>query len=98
MKLLRIFLVVYACLVILGGFILFQHAKSIGYLFLASYLLINASIIIAGVIFEKGRYKSHSITGERTNERFIDSSSGKLMEVFYNPKTGERSYQEVSLK
>jgi len=101
MKLLRIFLVIYACLYILGGILFFQHAKGIGYLLLASYLLINASAIIVGVLFEKGRYKAHSITGEgwqRTNERFVDQSSRKLMEVYYNPKTGERSYREVNSK
>ncbi len=30
---------------------------------------------------------------ERTTERFIDPTSGRLMRVFIDPRTGERRYQ-----
>ncbi len=101
MKLLRVFLVSYAILSIIGAVLLFQHTRSGWYLLIVCYLLINAFIILVGIIFEKNRYepKSGAKVGWRpTNERFIDQSSGKLMEVYYNPKTGERKYQEVNSK
>ncbi len=97
MKFLRIFLIVYACVCILVSIILFQQAKGGWNLLLAGYFLVNSIIIIAGSLFER-RYKSKGIlkTGwQRTGERFIDQSSGKLTEVIYNPKTGERKYLEV---
>jgi hypothetical protein len=31
---------------------------------------------------------------EKTNEQFLDDASGKLVEVWYNSKTGERRYIE----
>lgn len=99
MRFLRIFLVIYACLYLIGGIILFQHAKGLGNFLLPGYLFINATIIIVGTLFEKKRYKAKSLqkTGwKRTDERFIDQTSGKLMEVRYNAKTGERDYVEVT--
>src|SRR5947209_6429811 len=101
MRFLRIILVIYATMYIIGGVILFQHAKGFSNFLLAGYLLVNSFILIAGTIFERKRYKSNSLqkTGwQRTGERFIDHTSGKLMEVSYISKTGERDYREVNSK
>lgn len=95
MRLLRISLVVYACVCIIGGIILLQQAKEGWNLLIAGYLLVNSMIIIVGILFERNRYKSNSLpkTGwQYTGERFIDQSTGKVIEVLYHPKTGKRNY------
>jgi len=55
--------------------------------------------LLLGTVFE-GRYRprvpSSSDGWEPTGERFVDPGSGKLVDVVYNPKTGEREYKEVS--
>jgi hypothetical protein len=95
MKYLRIILVVYALASIVGALFLIIELSNFLY---ALYLLISAAVAIAGSVFESKRYKPESNQEEgwqKTGERFVDDSSGKLMEVYYNPKTGERSYREV---
>lgn len=52
------------------------------------------ALILLGTLFER-RYRTHRAAGsawESTAERFIDPTSGKLVEVRYNPQTGERAY------
>lgn len=63
----------------------------------AIYLFIEGGILIIAVLFEPWRYlpsvnrnKGH---WQATGERFVDPTSGKLVEVFYNPETGERDYR-----
>ena len=51
-------------------------------------------LILIGTFFE-GRYRAARATGtgwQTTGERFIDPTSGQLVEVRYNPQTGERAY------
>jgi hypothetical protein len=54
--------------------------------------------LLLGTLFE-GRYRPRvrSSTGsfEPTGEKFIDPGTGKLVDVVYNPKTGEREYKET---
>jgi hypothetical protein len=59
-------------------------------------------IIIIGTLFERWRYTQ---TGrppngrwQPTGERFSDPSTGKNMEVFYDPDSGERRYVEQGNK
>jgi hypothetical protein len=62
--------------------------------------LLGAGLILTlGVIYERVRYKS--IAGRRpgpdwqaTGERFVDPASGKLVEVYFRPASGERMYVE----
>jgi hypothetical protein len=65
----------------------------------AGYLVINGVILIAGLLFERHRYKPpvDRATGDwqPTGERFIDPASGQVLEVRYNAKTGERDYVPV---
>lgn len=99
MRLLRIILVIYALLIIIGGVTLLHYVRGTWwYILVTAYILINASVLFYGALFERKRYIQKSNTKEgwqKTNERFTDPSTGKLMEVHYNPKTGERRYQEV---
>ncbi len=61
-------------------------------------LFVFGALIVASLIFE-GRYRRNRMPSatppwEPTGERFMDPSSGKLVQVYYNPKTGERVYRE----
>lgn len=54
-------------------------------------------LLLFALVVEHWRYKP--MTGRspgagwvRTNERFVDPESGKLVTVFYQPSTGERRY------
>ena len=58
---------------------------------------IFGALVLIGTIFE-GHYRSQRATGrgwQTTGERFVDPTSGKMVEVRYNPRTGERSYVDV---
>ena len=53
-------------------------------------------IVLLAVLLERWRYTRpehpRGSAWERTNERFVDPESGKVMIVLYNPKTGDRRY------
>lgn len=57
-------------------------------------------VLLLAVLFERWRYARHAETGsgewKETDERFVDPESGRLMQVFYQPATGERRYEPVS--
>jgi hypothetical protein len=100
MRILRTILFIYAGLCIAGAVILFNVAGAPAS-FLAGYLLINSIVIVGALIFEKHRYQpgSSSTSGwQATGERFVDPTTQKLIEVHYNPKTGERDYKEIRSK
>jgi hypothetical protein len=62
--------------------------------FAALELGIFGILILAGTFFEK-HYRERRIAGsgfEKTDERFVDPTTGKLVEVRYDPSTGERAY------
>ena len=59
--------------------------------------LIVASVVLAGIIFERRRYGASQVkpTGNgwrETSERFVDDASGRPVTVWYNDVTGERRY------
>ncbi|HET9392122.1 MAG TPA: hypothetical protein VFO29_01180 [Candidatus Rubrimentiphilum sp.] len=60
--------------------------------------LAGGVLLLLGTLFE-GRYRPRVRSGadgwEPTGERFIDPGTGKLVDVVYNPKTGEREYKDV---
>jgi len=59
--------------------------------------LIAGGALLLGTLFE-GRYRPRvrSTAGwAPTGEKFIDPGTGKLVDVVYNPKTGEREYKET---
>jgi hypothetical protein len=59
-------------------------------------------VIILGTLFERWRYtQTGRPLGKRwqpTGERFADPTTGKDMEVFYDPSSGERRYVELARK
>ena len=72
---------------------------------LASFVHVEAAIplafagavLVLAILFEHHVYKpTHADppgpNWRPTNERFIDPSSGETIEVFSNPRTGERRY------
>ena len=64
-------------------------------------LLLGGLLLMAGVILERWRYKSlvHAAPDPawRANgERFVDPSSGALVAVYDDPRTGRRHYVVVS--
>jgi hypothetical protein len=56
-------------------------------------------VLLLAVVFERWRYTQRGDSGggewQATPERFIDPESGKLMQVLYQPVTGERRYVAV---
>jgi hypothetical protein len=55
------------------------------------------ALILASIVFER-RYRGtrkDAATWQATTERFIDPTNGKLVEVRYNPRTGERAYVPI---
>jgi len=62
-------------------------------------VLIGGAIFVVGTLFERWRYNNRnaSVDGDWqvTGERFVDPETGKNMEVLYNPRSGERRYQEI---
>jgi hypothetical protein len=59
--------------------------------------LIAATILLAGIVFERRRYgaaqaKPAGSAWRETSERFVDDASGQPLTVWYNDATGERRY------
>lgn len=59
--------------------------------------LIASGALTAGVAFERWRYV-RSLTSREgrwlpTGERFVEPTTYRLTEVYYNPDTGERDYR-----
>jgi hypothetical protein len=85
-------------LYLVGAVVLF--AKSPGGLIVGGYLVIVGALLIGSIVFERQRYrprrKSAQGASEPTGERFIDPTSGRLMEVRFDPSTGAREYVDVT--
>jgi len=67
---------------------------------LAIDLAVGGIVVIAALLFERWRYtpRIDRTRGhwEETGERFVDPTSGHLIEVHYNPDTGQRAYVDTS--
>lgn len=68
----------------------------------AGWLLFNGTVLLLATLFERWRYKqpktAAAARGVPTDEKFIDTETGALMQVYYDAATGERSYVKVSDK
>jgi hypothetical protein len=97
MKGIKIFAVIYALVVVTGGIIVVLKSNDMSHFVIIAYLLVGAVLLVLGSFFEK-RYK-HKTTSKKglqpTGEKFIDPTSGETMEVYFNSKTGERSYHKA---
>ena len=95
---LRRVIIGYGLLYLIGAAILLflVHAT----LWLVVYLAVNGFILVSAMLLERQRYRTRvdRTRGywQPTGERFVDPVTGRLMEVFYNPATGERDYREVT--
>lgn len=92
---LRKAILAYGALAIVGAIALALAGVITG---LVIYLFINGVIVIAALLFERGRYRPSIAAGgrwEETGERFVDPSTGQLMKVRFNPQTGARDYVPV---
>jgi type IV secretory pathway VirB3-like protein len=69
-------------------------------LWLVLYLAVNGFILVSAVLLERQRYRTRVDRTQGhwrpTGERFVDPTTERLMEVFYNSVTGERDYREVT--
>lgn len=61
-----------------------------------AYALGLGALIVLGTVFERWRYRGNdtgpSAGWEPTGERFEDPETGKVVQVFYDPQSGERRY------
>ena len=63
----------------------------------AGMLAVWAAILLVGLLIERWRYKPLAARPpgpdwEKTDERFVDPETGKLVTVYFHPTTGERRY------
>ena len=88
---LRTLLLVFAGALALTGVILLAR----GQLGAGAYTLGLGGLIVLGTVFE-GRYRPGNARAEGrwqpTGERFEDPQTGKTVQVFYDPGSGERRY------
>ena len=95
---LRWVIIGYGLLALIGAALLLftVHAN----LWLVLYLAVNGFIVVSAVLLERKRYHTQGDQSQEswqpTGERFVDPTTQQLMEVFYNPATGERDYREVT--
>ena len=58
-------------------------------------------LLVIGTIFERVRYKAVAPTPplgpgwSETSERFRDPATGRWVQVYFKPETGERSYVDI---
>jgi hypothetical protein len=91
---LRRFLIACGLLMLVGaGVLLFVVQAPVP---LAIYLAVSGMLLAGGILFERRGYHPRihrTVDGwQSTGERFVDPTTGRLMEVHYNPETGERDY------
>jgi len=64
--------------------------------------LIWGGVLCVATLLERWRYRGQpgreGAIWEATDERFIDPETGKLMQVYYQPQSGERRYEPVADK
>ena len=92
----RLLIIIYGLLFLAGAALAVLADAAV---VLIAYLAINGVVVAGAVLFERRGYRPllDQAHGEwqQTGERFIDPVSGHLMEVRYNPSTGQRDYVEV---
>ena len=93
---LRTAVLIFGCLILLLG----AYLCTLGIGFGGIQTLIGGGIFVLGTLFERWRYNnknaSRDADWQATGERFVDPETGRNMEVFYDPSSGERQYREIS--
>ena len=92
-----------ATLLAIGTVLLLGAAAcaAFGYHPFLPHLLVPGLLLTAGVIWERWHYKRPRAgrpdpNWQATGERFVDPESGKLVEVYYDPRNGARHYLQAS--
>jgi hypothetical protein len=80
-----------------GIVLLFSGAIAVGNSLIPGWAaLVLGGLIVIGLLAERVIYKPLSKKPppgwQRTGERFVDDATGKTVEVFYDPKSGQRQY------
>jgi hypothetical protein len=92
---LRTAVLLFGCLVMLVGAYLCTRGVGYG----GVQILLFGAIFVLGTLFERWRYHNKNAAADGdwqvTTERFVDPETGKVMEVLYDPRSGERRYREV---
>lgn len=95
---LRWVIIGYGLLSLIGAAVLLFVVHAAFWLIL--YLAVNGIIVVCAMFLERKRYRVRvdrtQGRWQPTGERFVDPATGRLMEVFYNPATGERDYRETT--
>ena len=63
------------------------------------WLLVNAAIVAAALVFERRGYQPEAPNPgalRPTGERFHDPTSGEVLEVWEDPRTGAREYRPAA--
>jgi len=63
------------------------------------WLLFNSAVLGLALLFERRGYRPRAPAGailQPSGERFLDPTSGELMEVWEDPATGAREYRPGS--
>ena len=90
---LRNLLICFGVLSLIGAVIVFASGGA-----LTSALLLGfwGMVLLVGTLYERVRYKqildAKPNSAIRTDERFVDETTGKPVTVYIDPVTGERSY------
>jgi hypothetical protein len=91
-RLRRLLLVVGIALLLTGLGLLLAAVRGPGV-----YVLLIGTALLLGTLLERWRYHPPApppgARWERTGERFEDPHSGKIMEVLYDPGSGQRRYE-----
>jgi len=91
---LRRFLIAYGILaLVVAAFLLFVAQAPV---IVGIYLAASGVLVAGGILFERRGYhpRVDRTRGrwQPTGERFVDPTTGQMMEVHYNPETGQRDY------
>jgi hypothetical protein len=89
---LRTLLLLFAAALTLAGAILLVRGVTAP----GAYALGLGGLIVLGTAFERWQYRRHDgwpgADWEPTGERFEDPKTGATVQVFYDPRSGERRY------
>jgi len=97
MPVLRLFMIAFGVLMIAGAALSVVMGAPVPVLMVPG---IFGLVFIFGALFERVHYKTPLVQAPRrgfvaTAERFVDPSSGRLVEVHVRPATGERAYVDI---
>ncbi|WP_315751297.1 MULTISPECIES: hypothetical protein [unclassified Bradyrhizobium] len=65
---------------------------------LVLWLAVISAVVLVWFVFRQGGYKRDALSAPpgpawiKTEERFVDPTSGETLDVWFHPRTGERAY------